>query len=206
MTSTSVDYSHDKVGVLSHDGLWRYLPMESRLNDIRIENESLGHALTDKSLWVPANQRNYAWKEKHVNDLYSDLKLAITTGAHEYFLGSVVVIADTKNGRSMVVDGQQRLATTLILLSAIRDFFDDNNDERGARILEGKYILSPDFDSREDKPHLHLNEIDHEYFLKRVLLPKSDPRRQETIKLKNLKPSHANINKAVIVAAVIIKR
>jgi uncharacterized protein DUF262/uncharacterized protein DUF1524 len=206
MTSVSVDYSHDTVGVFSHDGIWRYLPMESRPKDITIEpNETLGHALKDKSLWVPANQRNYAWKEKHVTDLFSDLTLAISKNVHEYFLGSIVVIG-TKEGRSMVVDGQQRLATTLILLAAIRDFLEDNNDAISAGKLQRAYILSEEFGSSEPTPHLRLNEIDHDYFHKRVLLPKSDPRRQEVVKnQKNLKPSHANINKAVMLAAAKVK-
>ena len=203
--SSTIALDLDKVSAFSHDGIWRYLPVESRLNEINIVTESLGHALKDKFLWVPPNQRNYAWKEKHVTDLYTDLKLSITTNAHEYFLGSIVVIA-SQDGRSMVVDGQQRLATTLILLSAIRDFHDDNNDERGARILEREYILSPDYSSREDRPHLRLNETDHEYFLKRVLLPKSDPRRQELKReARNLKPSQININKAASMAAAAVQ-
>ena len=179
--------------------------MESRLKDITIDSETLGHALKDKSLWVPANQRNYAWKEKHINDLFSDITLAISNNAHEYFLGSVVVIAN-KDGRSMVVDGQQRLATTLILLAAIRDFHEDNHDAKSAGKLQRAYILSEDYESEEPSPHLHLNETDHDYFYKRVLLPKSDPRRQEIVKIqKNLKPSHANINKAVMLAAAKVR-
>lgn len=180
--------------------------METRPKDITIEpHETLGHALRDKSLWVPANQRNYAWKEKHINDLYSDLTLAISKSAHEYFLGSIVVIG-TKDGRSMVVDGQQRLATTLMLLAAIRDFLEENNNTTSAGQLQRTYILSEEFGQLEPKPHLRLNEIDHDYFYRRVLLPKSDSRRQEIIKSqKNLKPSHANINRAVMLAAAKVK-
>lgn len=179
--------------------------MESRLNKIGIQIESLGHALKDKFLWVPPNQRDYAWKEKHVSDLYSDLKLAIANHASEYFLGSIVVIPG-EGGRLMVVDGQQRLATALILLAAIRDFHDNNRDENGARILERGFILSQDYDSREDRPHLRLNDADHEYFLTKVLLPKSNPRRSSKDVSKSSKPSsHARINTAARVAARTVK-
>jgi uncharacterized protein with ParB-like and HNH nuclease domain len=108
--------------------------------------------------------------------LYSDFKLAISNNDREYFLGSIVVIS-SEDRRSMVVDGQQRLATTLILLAAIRDFHDDYGDQKGARRLERSFILSEDYESEEDTPHLRLNDIDHEYFFRRVLLPKSNPDR-----------------------------
>src|SRR5258707_15262103 len=97
----------------------RYVSMVSKLEHMDIGPEAIGHALKDKSLYVPPNQRDYSWKDEHVNDLYDDLTAAIDAQAEEYFLGSIVVIKQ-QDDRLMVVDGQQRLATTLILFGAIR--------------------------------------------------------------------------------------
>lgn len=169
--------------------------MTSRFEQIDVTAEQIGHALKDKKLWVPANQRDYSWKDKHVEDLYSDLALVISRHGQEYFLGSIVVIP-TNEGRLMVVDGQQRLATSLILLAAIRDFYDSSGDPTGARIFENDYILSRHHHTKEERPHLLLNERDQEYFTRRVLLPKSDTRRVAAESSKPSRPSHQLIDKA----------
>ena len=66
---------------------------------------------------MPSNQREYAWTEREVTDLLQDFALAISE-AKPYFLGTIVTIP-REEGTLEVVDGQQRLATTAILLSAI---------------------------------------------------------------------------------------
>lgn len=173
--------------------------MASQLSQIQIDPEYIGHALRDKHLFVPTNQRDYSWKDEHVRDLYDDLQLAISNHAQEYFLGSIVVIAQ-KNSRLMVVDGQQRLATSLILLAAIRDFFDTVQPEE-ARKFERAYVLDTPYKFKEPVPHLYLNEKDHAYFFKRVLLPSSDKERQAAEAMKKpLRQSHQRINRAANIA------
>src|SRR5262245_23693454 len=75
-------------------------------------------------LFVPKNQREYAWQEKHVSDLFTDLKKAMSSGS--YFLGTIVLTTN-KGNQYEIADGQQRLATISILLSAIRDYFEEHN-------------------------------------------------------------------------------
>ena len=100
----------------------------AKLDHIRINLDGIGHALADRYLSVPAYQRSYAWEEKQITDLFADIANAIAKGKQEYFLGSIVVI-DKENGQE-VVDGQQRLATISILLSAIRDYFLQNGKRK----------------------------------------------------------------------------
>lgn len=99
-----------------------------KLETIGIAPSTIGHVLRNQMLAVPINQRAYAWKETHVTDLYQDMQGAIANGEQEYFLGSIVV-PQTTNGRPQVVDGQQRLATSVILLAAIRDYFVESEPE-----------------------------------------------------------------------------
>lgn len=174
--------------------------MASQLSKIHIGPEYIGHALRDKHLFVPINQRDFSWKDEHVRDLYDDIGLAISQHAEEYFLGSIVVIPEQSTGRLMVVDGQQRLATSLILLAAIRDFFDTVKPEE-ARKFERAYVLDTPYKATEPVPHLVLNEKDHSYFFKRVLLPVDHHERKgiEPLK-KGLRPSHQRINKAANLA------
>jgi hypothetical protein len=171
----------------------------SHLTKITIGPEYIGHALRDKHLFVPINQRDYSWKDEHVRDLYEDIGLAIKNHAEEYFLGSIVVITQ-KDSRLMVVDGQQRLATSLILLAAIRDFLDTVNSEE-ARKFERAYVIDTPYKSTEPVPHLYLNEKDHAYFFKRVLLSSSDPQRKAVeAEKKPQRQSHQRINRAANIA------
>jgi hypothetical protein len=173
--------------------------MTSQLSKIAIGPEYIGHVLRDKHLFVPSNQRDYSWKDEHVRDLYQDIGLAIKNHAEEYFLGSIVVITQ-KDARLMVVDGQQRLATSLILLAAIRDFFDTVNPDQ-ARKFERAYVLDTPYKSTEPVPHLFLNEKDHAYFFKRVLLPATDAARKTVEQTKKpQRQSHQRINRAATIA------
>jgi hypothetical protein len=90
------------------------------------------------------NQRSYAWKASHVRDLLTDLNGAIAKGATEYFLGSIVVVKPHgQAGFFEVHDGQQRLATTMILIAAIRDFFATSlKDDREASIITQQSLIS----------------------------------------------------------------
>jgi uncharacterized protein with ParB-like and HNH nuclease domain len=91
---------------------------------IEFDKETIGHILQGrKGLHVPINQRSYQWKKEHVEDLYKDLNGALTTNAEEYFLGTIVVVMRPKSKDIEVYDGQQRLATSMILIAAIRDYF-----------------------------------------------------------------------------------
>ncbi|MER5835874.1 DUF262 domain-containing protein [Streptomyces sp. NPDC002130] len=73
------------------------------------------------------SQRQYAWTKKEVDIFWADIekfKEARESGresASEYFIGPVVTITgESIKGRSLL-DGQQRLTTSTILISAIRD-------------------------------------------------------------------------------------
>ena len=135
----------------------------SKLETIGIAPSTIGHALRNQMLAVPINQRAYAWKEKHVTDLYQDMQGAIANSESEYFLGSIVVTRND-NGRPQVVDGQQRLATSVILLAAIRDYFLATNDEERAGVIEKDYLLRKSLETLEEESRLQLSQIDNDYF------------------------------------------
>jgi uncharacterized protein with ParB-like and HNH nuclease domain len=74
---------------------------------------------------IPNYQRPYAWTTEEAGELFDDLLFAMENGEkpveelNPYFLGSVVLIKCDKHD-AQIVDGQQRLVTMTILLSAIR--------------------------------------------------------------------------------------
>ena len=106
---------------------------------LEIGRQGIAKLIKDGNLTVPPNQREYSWKDEHITDLYQDLAKAIADDEPDYFLGSVVV-AKT-NGSFQVFDGQQRLATTVILLAAIRNYYLASKDPERANIIESDYLM-----------------------------------------------------------------
>jgi len=159
-----------------------------------INRFGIAKLLKDGSLCVPPNQRAYAWRKEHVTDLYQDLAKAINDQEPDYFLGSIVVAK--KNGHLEVFDGQQRLATTVILLAAIRDYYRSDKDQKRATIVEMNYLVASDLGTLEEQPKLHLGKADHDYFLKRVLSDTQSVRNSA----KRTTESHERINEACLLA------
>jgi len=86
---------------------------------------------------IPVYQRAYVWKTDEVSELLDDLRLAIeenlpSNPEFEYFFGSFVFQPKppgSENEQKYLVndllDGQQRMATLLMLFAVIRDLVDD---------------------------------------------------------------------------------
>lgn len=72
-----------------------------------------------KTLTIPDFQRNYAWKSEQI-DAFMDDVLELTASEDEHFFGPIVVLDASPKSLS-VIDGQQRLTTTIMLLCLIRD-------------------------------------------------------------------------------------
>lgn len=131
------------------------------------ETVGIGTALKRNRLVVPLNQREYSWEDRHVEDLFHDLAAAIDSRKQSYFLGTIV-LTNGKDGTLEIADGQQRLATSSILLAAFRDYFHEKNDEMMVRDLED-FLYTFVRGTREIDPRLHLNVTDHDFFRRRVL-------------------------------------
>jgi hypothetical protein len=142
-------------------------------NEIGISREALANALKTFELSMDSNQRSYAWDKQNVVELFQDLQKAIVDNEPEYFLGSIVVTRSDGH----VVDGQQRLATTSILLAAMRDYCLENGEEGRASDIEGKYLFSRSFRTQEIMPRLSLSKRDHDFYTKRILSRPNDPAR-----------------------------
>lgn len=85
----------------------------------------LGKLITENMFFVPTHQRDYRWDEEKVEKLFDDFVNAMDRKDQFYFVGMMVFMRD--GTRLRVLDGQQRLATTIIILSAIRAWFLNND-------------------------------------------------------------------------------
>lgn len=66
---------------------------------------------------VPLYQRNFAWRQEHIEQLLQDVYEAYKNKEGNYFIGSLIVLKRS-NGDLEVIDGQQRL-TALSLITKI---------------------------------------------------------------------------------------
>src|SRR5215217_4916571 len=68
---------------------------------------------------IPSYQRPYSWEYDHCFQLYNDL-LSAFENDQDYFIGNIIIAkADNNNETLEVVDGQQRLITTLLLIKVL---------------------------------------------------------------------------------------
>lgn len=144
---------------------------------ITVDHKGIGKALAENYFRVPPHQREYAWEREHIEDLFRDLADAEDEANQpEYFLG-MIVLTRSEDGASWIADGQQRLATTSILLAAIRDWLRENNEPEFAKQINSMFLQAPALGSHDATPKLHLNIADNEYYRTRILDYLGTPRR-----------------------------
>lgn len=116
---------------------------------------------------IPPYQRPYAWTPEQARDLIDDLLGFMRTqpGAVDemppYFLGSIVLIKPEDLANADVVDGQQRLTTLTLLLSAIRANVDPHSATDITQLI---YEKGSQIRGTQDRFRLSLRERDKEFF------------------------------------------
>jgi uncharacterized protein with ParB-like and HNH nuclease domain/predicted transport protein len=81
---------------------------------------------------IPVFQRDYSWTEAECERLWKDVtEISRDPSERGHFLGSVVYIStgDTSAGftRWLLIDGQQRVTTLVLLLTALRDHIEESH-------------------------------------------------------------------------------
>lgn len=171
----------------------------------QFDHDRIAHLLSDKLLEVPAFQRSYSWDEGNVADFLNDLETSRKKKAG-YFLGTVVFANSVDGNRQQIVDGQQRLATTAILLVAIRDALRDFKKEKQAEHVDETYLRGYDLEAEELVERIVLNPDDqpkYDLLLARSPLPEpgaspiTDAYRQCSAHLKEVAPKEADYRKLI---------
>ncbi|MEW2470281.1 DUF262 domain-containing HNH endonuclease family protein [Streptomyces sp. NPDC046994] len=134
---------------------------------------TIGQLLGDaaKKTSVPDYQRDYSWNDTHVDYFWQDISTftrnqnEATLASAEYFIGSMVRV-ELDAGYELL-DGQQRLATTVILLSAIRDNLRPLNS-RAADRTQDRWIAEEADRTGVKRYSLQLSTYDRDYFRRRI--------------------------------------
>ena len=89
---------------------------------------------------IPRFQRSYAWTKDNAEDFFSDLD---SGGEQTFFAGSVVLnVNEESRGNVGIIDGQQRMITSTLLLTAIRDLYHENGIVKLAEEVQEDFIGS----------------------------------------------------------------
>ena len=138
------------------------------MSKLNVDQKSIFDLLSDKKsdFLIPDYQRPYAWDDQQCQTLWDDLFLFSFPNNNcdafddneEYFLGSIVTFKN-ENGKSEVIDGQQRLTTLLLILRAFYDKFSNMQDRNSILTRERieKCIWKTDTFGSADKSLLKID-------------------------------------------------
>lgn len=114
-------------------------------------------------LVIPIYQRLYSWEKEQCKQLWDDI---VKTGGSDqikgHFIGSILYVLDGithSDNTLLIIDGQQRLTTITLLLTALRDHWSDKHKE-----IENDYLINSDKDG-DKKFRLILSESDKDTLL-----------------------------------------
>ncbi len=147
---------------------------------MKTESHSINDVLAKNatSFFIPPFQRAYAWGKTEIERYFSDVSRIIESHLDprqndklEHFFGTLV-IKEEKAGfanKSVVVDGQQRLTTTLIFLIALRDTETDSDKQD---FINQNYLTN-NSSSFQDK--IKLKQVTKDWDAYKALVNKTKP-------------------------------
>ncbi|MCH5186482.1 MAG: DUF262 domain-containing protein [Oscillospiraceae bacterium] len=102
----------------------------------------------DKVFIIPPFQRNYEWNFEQCDELFEDI-IKSYQNKKAHYLGNIVYYVGKNNGAAyneyILVDGQQRVTTILILLCALRDLAEEKST---ADSINRRYLMNDTGDNR----------------------------------------------------------
>ena len=122
---------------------------------------------------IPIYQRQYSWTSAQCEQLWNDIYRAGSTGLEGHFIGSVVYVERSLYSHSdvpelLVIDGQQRLTSTSLLIAALSHEINRRNQN-----AEQKIVIEGTNPKKLKNYYLCNAEEDGELYYK-LVLTKSD--------------------------------
>lgn len=113
------------------------IPQENKLLSLLSNN--------DVTFFIPPYQRNYEWTDEQckvfLDDVLKTYKLNMEGTNAEHFFGSITYFqtesAFGQPNKLVLIDGQQRITTTMLFLVALRDILQDSNM---VNFIDSKYL------------------------------------------------------------------
>ena len=105
---------------------------------MRVGNKSISRFLSqsDMTFIIPVYQRNYDWETSQCKQLINDIESIIKTDL-THFIGTVCIKSNGRN-ESVIIDGQQRITTILIIFKVLLDL---SSDLHFKRKIKNRYLI-----------------------------------------------------------------
>lgn len=87
---------------------------------------------------IPVYQRNYDWKKENCKQLFEDIKNIAKDSKGKHFIGTICHKMDGRY-KSVIIDGQQRVTTIMLLFKAI---YDTLTDETLKRKVKNQFLIN----------------------------------------------------------------
>ena len=96
---------------------------------------------------IPVYQRNYTWTaDEQVKQYLFDLENVLKGNYKNHFLGIIIYLEkslDFSAREFSVIDGQQRLTTTFLIIYAVKRILAQKGDYEKVKQLEGQFLTNP---------------------------------------------------------------
>lgn len=159
---------------------------------MKSETKSLGDIIfsnSKKQVRIPKYQRPYSWEIQQIEEFWDDIIQDMPT----YFLGPIIVNVEhskDRDGFIEVVDGQQRLITSTILASVLRDVYLLYGRQDLASTIQGNFISKKNLDNIDMGFRLTTGVSTNEFFSEFVQkqnskIDNSQPKTKEEKRIKN---------------------
>ncbi|WP_154465600.1 DUF262 and DUF1524 domain-containing protein [Helicobacter pylori] len=129
----------------------------------------------EKQFVIPVYQRVYSWEKEQCKQLWDDIiKIGGDDKMDGHFIGSILYVLDRithSNNALLIIDGQQRLTTITLLLTALRNHL---SDEVKRKEIEDRYLINSDKNG-DKKFRLILSESDKDTLLSLIDKDKRKP-------------------------------
>ncbi len=136
-------------------------------------------------LVIPIYQRVYSWEKEQCKQLWDDIiKIGGNDKMDGHFIGSILYVLDGithSDNALLIIDGQQRLTTITLLLTALRDHWSDKRKE-----IENHYLINSDKDG-DKKFRLILSEFDKDTLLSLIDKDRRKPSEPSSKIVENFK-------------------
>ncbi|WP_434634697.1 GmrSD restriction endonuclease domain-containing protein [Helicobacter pylori] len=138
-------------------------------------------------LVIPIYQRLYSWEKEQCKQLWDDIiKIGGNDKMDGHFIGSILYVLDSithSNNALLIIDGQQRLTTITLLLTALRNHL---SDEVKRKEIENRYLINSDKDG-DKKFRLILSESDKDTLLSLIDKERRKPSEPSSKIVENFK-------------------
>ncbi len=141
---------------------------------------------------IPIYQRLYSWKKEQCEQLWDDIiKIGGNDKMNGHFIGSILYVRvdATHSSPLLIIDGQQRLTTITLLLIALRDHLNDEDEfleKFSCQKIQNRYLINSDKDG-DKKFRLILSESDRDTLLSLIDKNKRKPSEPSSKIMENFK-------------------